>query len=104
MAAALLVPGLGDLAGDDQFTVLELDVYLVLAYTGRIDLDHVGLVGLGQVGERHPGPAVPLKRGQAEGEVHQLTHAVVDVLELAGRIDDCKVPSSAATDREHCHG
>jgi len=78
MTAALLL-GLGDLAGDDQLPVLELDVYPVPVHCGQVDLDHVGVVGLGHVGERDPGPFGHVDGGQAEGEVHQLTHASTTV-------------------------
>src|ERR1700749_3910685 len=93
--AAVAVLGLGDLAGDDQLTVLELDVDLVLVHAGQFGLDHVGVVGFGQVRARNPGHVGQGGGGQAEREVHQLAHAVVDVLELAGRIDDGGGPSAA---------
>src|SRR6185503_10039569 len=101
-AAAVAVLGLGYLAADDQLTVLKLDVDLVLVHAGQFGLDHVGVVGFGQVCGRNPGHVGQGGRGQAEREVHQLAHAVVDVLELAGRADDHRVPSAAA-DRERCH-
>ena len=79
--------GVGDLTADDQLAVLELHLYLVLVHRGQIDLSHVGVVGLGQVRGRNPGHVGQGGGGEAEREVHQLAHAVVDVLELAGWVD-----------------
>src|SRR6201996_1599740 len=101
-AATVAVLGLGDLAANDQLAVLKLDVDLVLVHAGQFSLDHVGVVGFGQVCGRNPGHAGQGGGGQAEREIHQLAHTVVDILELAGRIDDGGGPS-AAPDRERCH-
>ena len=98
--AVLLLLLLGDLAADDQFPVLQLYVDLVLADPGQLYLRYVGVLGLGQVGQRDPGHLDP--GHVAEREVHQLAHAVVDVLELARGVDEGRVPPAAA-DRERCH-
>src|SRR5882724_11006235 len=81
--AAVLAPLrlVGDLAGDDELSVLELHVELVLAHAGQLHSHHVAVVGLREVGQRYPRHVHELRgRDVAEREVHELAHAVVDIL------------------------
>jgi hypothetical protein len=46
---------LRDLPGDQQLTLLQLYVGLVLADPGQLDMDLVGVIGLGYVSRRRQG-------------------------------------------------
>jgi hypothetical protein len=62
-----------------------------------------GLVGLGHLSQRYPGHLHELRgRDVAEREVHELAHAVVDVLELTRGIDKGRI-APAGAGRKPCH-
>src|ERR1700761_9211460 len=93
-----------DLAADDQLTVLELEVDLVPLHAGQFRANYVGVVGLRHVGGRGPRQVGNGDRDQGtKGHVHELTHAIVDVFELAGRVDEGHVSPAVPAGRDHCH-
>src|SRR4029077_12670063 len=103
--APILLLRLGDLAGDDQLTIVELDVELVLVHPGELDLDLVAIVGLGYVGQRPPRRVQDLPGRQgAERHGDQLPHPVVDVFELTGRVDHGYIARALASRKLSHHG
>src|ERR1700761_5160197 len=103
-AIFLVLRGRRDLAADDQLAVLELQVDLVPLHAGQLHADHVGVVGLRHVSRRGPRQVGDGDRGEGtEGHVHELAHAIVDVFELAGRIDEGHVSPAVPAGREHGH-
>src|ERR1700761_3332901 len=100
----LVLLRLRDLAADDQLAILELEVDLVALNAGQFHANHVGVVGLRHVGGRGPRQVGNTDRDEGtEGHVHELAHAIVDVLELAGRIDEGHVSPAVPAGREHGH-
>src|SRR6202012_3956974 len=103
-ALVVILLGLRDFAADDQLAVLELQVDLVPLHSGQLHADHVGVISLRHVGRRGPRQVGDGDRGEGtEGHVHELAHAVVDVFELAGRIDEGHGSPAVPAGREHGH-